>query len=90
MLITTRDVAKKLGMNYRTLARYLAFKKIPLPKVIRFGNFKVYCWTPKEIARLRTLAPKIYGRKMRYKGKLLPLGIHEPAKRKAKSKKKRK
>lgn len=88
MLITTRQVAKKLGMNYRTLARYLAFKKIPTPRIIRFGKFKIHCWTPQEIEKLRALAPKIYKKKMRRKGKLV-LGHQEFTKARGKSKKKK-
>ena len=92
MLITTRDVAKKLGMNYRTLARYLEFKKIPTPRIIQFGKFKIHCWTPKDIARDRQLTPKIYKKRLRYKGKLIP-GLTELVtgqRQRAKSKKKRK
>ena len=86
MLITTRQVAKKLGLNYRTLARYLEFKKIPTPKIIQFGKFKIHCWTPKEIERLRALEPKIYKKRLRYKGKPIPLSAQKPAKAKAKGK----
>lgn len=90
MLLTTRQVAKKLGMNYRTLARYLALKKIPEPKTVRFVKFRIHWWTPKEIERLRGLAPKIFNKRMRYQGKPIPGGAQQLAKAKSWSKRKRK
>jgi len=66
-MITTRQAAKRLGIGAKTLSNYIAVKKVPAPKVIKFGNFVVHSWTEPEIEHVRKLLPKIAnGRKTRY------------------------
>ena len=64
---STRQVAKKLGITEATLSRYITAKKVPAPKTIYLGDFRVHAWTAEEIQHVRQLLPKIAnGRKTRY------------------------
>jgi predicted DNA-binding transcriptional regulator AlpA len=68
--LSTREAAKKLGLSLATLARYVATKKVPAPKIARIGRLHVYAWTESDIERVRRILPKIgNGRKTRYKKK---------------------
>ena len=68
--VSTRQVAKKLGLSHVALARYIAEGKIPAPETIEIGKFRVHTWTEAEIEHVRQLLPKIAnGRKTRYKKK---------------------
>ena len=63
---TTRQAAAKIGISHISLTRYIAARKIPAPKVQRFGG-KFRVWTDEDIERVRKLLPKIKnGRKTRY------------------------
>ena len=65
--VSTRQVAKKLGLSHVALARYIAEGKIPAPETIEIGRFRVHTWTESEIEHVRQLLPKIAnGRKTRY------------------------
>jgi predicted DNA-binding transcriptional regulator AlpA len=67
MTFSTRQVAKKLGITEATLSRYITAKKVPAPKTIYLGDFRVHAWTEAEIEHVRKLLPKIAnGRKTRY------------------------
>ena len=67
-IFSTRQAARKLGINAGTLSRYISLKKVPAPKTVRFGNLKVHAWSQKEIEVVRKLLPKIEnGRHIRYK-----------------------
>jgi DNA-binding transcriptional MerR regulator len=67
---STREAAKKLGINYDTLAHYVAVGKVPAPEIITVGRRIVHMWTDAEIEHIRNLLPKIAnGRKTRYKNK---------------------
>lgn len=67
---TTRQAAKKLGLDVSTLSRYVSAKKIPAPQVLKVGAFQVHSWTEEDIERIRALLPKIAnGRKTRHKRK---------------------
>jgi excisionase family DNA binding protein len=69
-MITTTQAAKRLGIGVKTLSRYIATHKVPAPRVIAFGGFRVHSWTEAEIEDVRKLLPKIAnGRKTRYKKK---------------------
>ena len=64
---TTRQAAKELGLTAASLARYVAAKKVPAPKIIKVGNTIVHIWTAEDIERVRKLLPKIAnGRKTRW------------------------
>jgi hypothetical protein len=57
-----------LGLDAGTLSRYISSKKIPAPKMIESGGYRVHVWTEGDIERVRKLLPKIKnGRKTRYK-----------------------
>jgi predicted DNA-binding transcriptional regulator AlpA len=65
---STRQVAKMLGITEATLSRYISAKKVPAPKTIYLGKFRVHGWTEAEIEHVRRLLPKIAnGRKTRHK-----------------------
>jgi predicted DNA-binding transcriptional regulator AlpA len=64
---STRQAAQKLGLTQPSLSRYIAAKKIPTPKTVRYGGFRVHVWSEVDIERVRALLPKIAnGRKTRY------------------------
>jgi predicted DNA-binding transcriptional regulator AlpA len=64
---STRDAAKKLGIDMSTLSRYISLKKVPEPKSVTSGGMTVHLWTEAEIEHVRKLLPKIAnGRKTRY------------------------
>lgn len=65
--ISTRQVAKRLGLSHVALARYIVEGKIPAPDTIEIGGLRVHSWTEAEIEHVRQLLPKIAnGRKTRY------------------------
>jgi hypothetical protein len=67
MLYSTRQTAKKLGIDLRSLNRYIAAKKVPAPLLTRVGGVKVRLWADGDIAKVRKLLPTIEnGRKTRY------------------------
>lgn len=67
-MLSTRDAAKKLGLSFTSLNRYIGAKKIPLPPLVRVGGVRVRLWSDKDIAKVRVLLPKIRnGRKLRYR-----------------------
>jgi len=65
---STRDAAKRLGIDMSTLSRYITLKKVPEPKSVTSGGMTIHLWTEEEIEHARKLLPKIAnGRKTRYK-----------------------
>ena len=67
---SSREAAKKLGISFATLNRYIAARKIPLPPLVKVGGVRVRLWSDAEIERIRYLLPKIAdGRKTRYQKK---------------------
>ena len=67
----SREAAKKLGISYTSLNRYIADEKIPLPPLRTLGAVKARLWNDTDIERVRLRLLKIAnGRKTRYqKGK---------------------
>jgi predicted DNA-binding transcriptional regulator AlpA len=64
---STREAAKKLGISFTSMNRYIAEKKLPVPKVQQFGGGQLRIWTDADIEHVRQLLPKIAnGRKTRY------------------------
>jgi predicted DNA-binding transcriptional regulator AlpA len=64
---STREAAKKLGIHFVTMQRYIAAKKIPAPESERIGRGIVRAWTDEDIERVRRVLPTIAnGRKTRY------------------------
>ena len=85
--LSTREAAKRLGINYDTLANYVAVGKVPSPEIVTVGRRVVHMWTEAEIEHVRQLLPKIAnGRKTRYKKKQLAISNSQLAKAKTKSK----
>jgi len=67
MFYSTRQTAKKLGIDLRSLNRYIAAKKVPAPLLSRVGGVKVRLWADKDVAKARKILPTIQnGRKTRY------------------------
>ena len=67
---STREAAKKLGIDHATLSNYLAVGKLPAPETLTVGRRIVHMWTETQIEHVRQLLPKIVnGRKTRYKKK---------------------
>jgi len=66
-MFSTREVAKKLGLQTRTLSRYIQAGKLPSPRIAKAGGMTLHLWTEEDIERVRKLLPKIAnGRKTRY------------------------
>jgi predicted DNA-binding transcriptional regulator AlpA len=66
--LSTRQVARKLGIDPMTLSRYVSAKKVPAPQIIEVGGIRVHAWKEEDIERLREILPKIRnGRKTRHK-----------------------
>ena len=65
---STSEAARKLGLYPGSLARYIAAKKVPEPRIVITGKTTTHMWTESDIERVRKLLPKIAnGRKTRYK-----------------------
>ena len=59
-----------MGIDATTLSRYISAGKVPEPKVLQVGRFRVHSWTEAEVEHVRKLLPKIAnGRKTRYRKK---------------------
>jgi predicted DNA-binding transcriptional regulator AlpA len=87
---STRDAAKKLGIDMSTLSRYISLKKVPEPKSVTSGGMTVHLWTEAEIEHVRKLLAKIAnGRKTRYRKKHLAVSNQQSAKAKPKKQKKK-
>jgi len=64
---STREAAKKLGLDVRSIQRYITAGKIAAPPVQILGGGKFRVWTEQDIETVRQLLPKIAnGRKTRY------------------------
>ena len=66
-MFSTTQAAKKLGLQVRTLSRYIQAGKIPAPEMVTSGGMTIHLWTEEDIERVRKLLPKIAnGRKTRW------------------------
>ncbi len=66
-MFSTGAAAKKLGLQTRTLSRYIQAGKLPAPKMVTSGGMTLHLWTEQDIERARKLLPKIAnGRKTQY------------------------
>src|SRR5580765_7492695 len=83
---STREAAKKLGIEQSTLSKYLKRGKVPSPETVQQGKRVSQIWTDAEIEHVRQLLPKIVnGRKTRYKKKQSALSTQQSAKTKKKT-----
>ena len=65
---STREAAKKLGIEQSTLSKYIQRGKVPAPETVKQGKRVSQIWTEEEIENVRKVLPKIAnGRKTRYK-----------------------
>jgi hypothetical protein len=65
---STREAAKKLGVSFTSLNRYIAARKVPLPPLTHVGGVRIRLWSDKDIAKVRAVLPALKnGRKRRYK-----------------------
>jgi len=86
--LSTREAAKKLGISYGTLAKYVKVGKVPAPETVKAGGRVVHLWTEAEIEHVRKLLPKIVnGRKTRYQKKQSAVGNPQSTKTRKKPKK---
>jgi predicted DNA-binding transcriptional regulator AlpA len=82
-LYSTNEVAKRLGLGLKTLARYIEDEKVPAPTFLKAGKSTYHAWTEEEIEHVRKLLPKIAnGRKTRYQKKPSVLSNQQSAKTK--------
>jgi len=58
-MLSTREAAKKLGLQTRTLSRYIQAGKLPAPKMAKAGGMTLHLWTEEDVERARKLLPKI-------------------------------
>jgi predicted DNA-binding transcriptional regulator AlpA len=66
-MLSTRQVARRLGIDPMTLSRYIAAKKVPKPKTVQLGGMRVHGWREQDVEKLREILPKIAnGRKTRH------------------------
>ena len=64
---STREAAKKLGISFTSINRYIGEKKIPVPPLIEIGSTSARLWSEEDIERVRVILPKIAnGRKTRH------------------------
>jgi len=64
---SSAQAARKLGLTPAAISKYIKAGKIPEPKAVFVGDFKVYSWTEGDVEHVRKLLPKIAnGRKTRY------------------------
>ncbi|MBZ5507301.1 MAG: hypothetical protein LAO78_17720 [Acidobacteriia bacterium] len=86
-LLTTRDVAKRLGISAAALSRYVTRGKVFQPEMVDIGQLRVHSWKEEDVERLRELLPKIAnGRKTRHKKKQSPKSSRQSAKAKKEKK----
>lgn len=72
-------------MDWRTIQRYIAAEKIPVPPLERVGGGRFRIWTDGDIDKVRKILPTIAnGRKTRYKKKHSVVSSRQSAKAKKK------
>jgi hypothetical protein len=52
-IITTEQAAETLGVTGRTLRRWLAARRLPVPEKLSINGQTVFNWTPADLARAR-------------------------------------
>jgi hypothetical protein len=67
---TTKQVAKKIGVGYQTLLRWLYAKDVPEPERIVLGGASVRLWTEGDLKKARKY--KIEGRAERQSRRGIP------------------
>jgi hypothetical protein len=57
--VSTREAARGLGISLISLQRYIAAKKVTVPKLQKIGGVRVRLWTARDIKRVRLELPRI-------------------------------
>jgi excisionase family DNA binding protein len=79
---STREAAKKLGVDVATLSRHITSGKIPAPKTVQVGKVRLHSWTEQDVERVRAILPKIKnGRTTRHKKQVKKTQSKQKAKR---------
>lgn len=79
---STREAAKKLGISWATLNKFIGLKQIPMPPVTRVGGVRVRLWSNDDLAKVREVLPKIQnGRKTRHKRQSAKVKPKKPKKK---------
>ena len=69
-MFSSKQVAKKLGIDAATLSRYISAGKLPTPQTATAGGMTIYQWTEEDVKRAQEMLPKIAnGRKTRHQRK---------------------
>jgi hypothetical protein len=85
--LSTRQVAKMLGLTAMSLGRYIKAGKVPAPPETMAGGYRIRLWSESDIERLRQSLPKIKdGRKTRYAKKQSALSTQQSVKATPKTK----
>jgi predicted site-specific integrase-resolvase len=50
--LSTKQIARKVGISRATLERWLATGVVPMPNTIQFGGSKFRNWTTADIKRI--------------------------------------
>lgn len=58
--LSTREVARTIGINRVTLERWLTARKVKAPKPLRVGGKLFRLWTSRDIERVRRYKEKFY------------------------------
>ena len=67
LMLSTEQVARKVGISPPTLSRHIKAGKVPAPPETLAGGIRLRLWSESDIERLRETLPKIKnGRKTRY------------------------
>lgn len=61
---SNRQAAKRIGIGWQTLVRWIEQGKVKAPPVGRVGGVKVRFWTERDIARVRKQMKALYHPKM--------------------------
>ena len=55
---STRQTARKLGIDPMTLSRYIRSGKVPAPKMLEVGSASLHAWTDADVELSANSCPK--------------------------------
>lgn len=58
--LSTAEVAERVGVTKVTVERWLAARKVPMPKLIQIGVRRFRLWSQADIERLQKYKAKFY------------------------------
>lgn len=59
--LTTAEAAKRAGITWRTLQRWIARGKVKPPRPVLIGAVGYRLWSANDVVRLRRIKERIYG-----------------------------